>query len=344
MESIEDSEIEFEVLKNELEQRNQRLRELKEEMKDVLFEEFIENQGDFMNVDINRKGIKRRPDIYNRNIIASLYFTEEENEDINKSKFIDEHTIKNKYQSEINKASQHGYISKLGYGANRLNLDIVEFEKSRDKELEELKYNPLYRKNLYDKRIQEELEYQKLQKNMIENNDILKYFTSSEFETKFWKYVADNGGFKNGCCSKCGKVPIVNRETSFLMRHDRPQKSYLQGILTHREIHEDTLNDKGSCDIQKGIVRSGKITLIHCCKFLYDFGEKKMYKIGYPGKQYTIVNNGVTLAGQQYIPCDEYDMKPKRDLWNEINELRNEVSKLSYLEERMQKMEEILKL
>ena len=303
MESIEDSEIEFEVLKHELEQRNQRLQELKEEMKDVLFEEFIDNQGDFMNIDVNRKGIKRsQPNIPNSGVLY-IYLSNQDQDEVKNC--LQDSVILNKYP--------HPHIK------------IQE----KNKELEELKENPLYIGKFYDRKIKEELEYQKIQKEMIENNDILKYFNVAEFETKFWKYVADNGGFKNGCCSKCGKVPIVNRETSFLMKHDRPKKSCLQGILTHREIYEDTVNDKGSYDIQKGIVRSGKITLIHCCKFLYDFKELKMYKIGYPGKQYTIINNGVTLSGQQYIPCDEYDMKTKRDLWNEIKELRNEILKVS---------------
>ena len=46
------SEFELKRIEQEYESRKQRLEDLKEEYKNVLFEEFIDNQGDFMNIEI----------------------------------------------------------------------------------------------------------------------------------------------------------------------------------------------------------------------------------------------------------------------------------------------------
>jgi hypothetical protein len=341
MDSIDDSEITLGLI---LESRKQRLQELKEEMKDILFGEFILKQGDFMNVDVERKGTSRRqPNTFTLGI-NYLFFSKEDDEELKNC--INESAIKCNYTNEINriKFNSRHTPPKLGYGPNGINNDVLELEKACAKELLELKDNPLNSNKFWDRKIQEEIEYQKLEKEMITNNEIFIHFGSNieeakkEFEKKFWNYISQNGGFKNGCCSKCGKVPTIDRESVYFQQIDKPVVHYIQGVLEYREIFEDFIENK-TWSKQTKVIRSGKIKYIHCCKFLYDFEEKKMYKVGSPGKKYTY---GQTIPMLQktneFILCEEYDFKTKKDLYEEM-----ETMKASF-EARLLKLENLLNL
>lgn len=277
-----------------LEARKLRLQELKEEMNDVLFEEFILKQGDFMNIEIARKGICFG-NILNKKT-GGYFLTTEEKDLLSKQTSID-----------------------------------IEF---------------------YNKKYEEELEYKKLEKKMIEDNEILKQFgkeveeevidtvnyalnlytfkhnTYPEFESRFWKYISDNGGFKNGCCPKCGNTPKITRVLTYLNEKQEPINWYSNRLLEYREIFE-RIPYKTSVS-GKILIKSGVIKSIYCCKFLYDFEEKKMYKIGYPGKLFH--------SKSQYIPCETYDFKTKKDLYEEMQTMK------ASFEARLSKLESLLNL
>jgi hypothetical protein len=346
-------DIESKIVIQELEARKQRLQELKEEMKDLLFEEFIEKQGDFMDVEVNRKGF-----IFGNvlNKLSGYYLTEEEDELKQKGKITNIQSIQSKYMQKIAIAEQKG--SKSGCKPNEIKIIVEELEKARDKEIAELKDNPLEFKIFYDKKYEEELEYIKLEKTTIENNDILKHFGQEvinsdaeiinycikldkfihkpipEFESRFWKYVSDNNGFKfkdKTCvCWNCGRVPKITRVFNY--SNDKYQNSigYLSGLLEYREIFDRIQYKNYNCSGKK-VIRSGKIKYITCCSFLYDFEEKKMYKTGYPGKKYEILTGIGLITDNQYIPCEEYDFKTKKDLWEEMQLMKERLSKIEII-------------
>jgi hypothetical protein len=352
------SEIDLKRIEQEYESRKQRLEDLKEEYKNVLFEEFVDNQGDFMNIEIPKL---EKEGMVNKNVHCSngqrksLYFTEEEKlfiETFPENKTQINTRYNNLMSIERSKLQPRATIlpapdkEKL---IKEVNEKIEELKVERDKlcsEYETVELNHTTKvKDIISKREKEYEEYQIMINNLPkENNKILKYFTEDEFNEKFWKYISENVGFKlkdKTCiCSKCGKIPTVNRicyntkEDGIKIKNGACSNGILK--FTTQYLYR---NGTTSYSL-KQYFASGVINYITCCKFLYDFEDKKLYKIGYPGKEYKIAFGGI--FGNQYIPCDEYDMKTKRDLWNETIELRNEVLKLSYLEQRMQALENIL--
>jgi hypothetical protein len=343
MDSIDDSEI---ILGMVLESRKQRLQELKEEMKSLLFEEFILKQGDFMNIEVPKRnfdGMTGRGYLY-KGISRTFWLTEEENKFLTKipeNKTQIETRI-NSFIEDFNRKKIRGPNIGPGYPRNNSHNEdcdekIKELENEKIKELQECdlkmeNYNKISGE-LFEKKIKEDLDYQELIDNLLkQNNEILKYFSEVEFEERFWKYISDNGGFKNGCCSKCGKVPNLSR-SCYTIHLDKNLETPLGmgKILGYRQT---TRYDCGK--VVNNVFVSGVIKNIYCCKFLYNFEEKKMYKKGYPGNPYTFYSITGAKSTENFIPCEEYDFKTKKDLYEEI-----ETMKVSF-EARLSKLEKLL--
>jgi hypothetical protein len=266
--------------------RTHLLQKKKDEMKDLLFEEFIKNQGDFMDIEVPKFTEEKIT-----NHFEGVPFTEEE------SKLFMRDSRQTREQYDLNiKLSQE----------------------------------------LLVKRKQEYKEYNERIDNLPkQNNEILKYFGEVEFEEIFWKYISDNGGFKNGCCSKCGKVPTVER-IDYNTNEDGTKKEYpnantINGILVYSKRR---LWRNGLSGNTKEYFSSGIIKYIRCCKFLYDFKDKILYKKGYPGKEYYSHIHfppGQMNPPIQYVPCEEYDFKTKKDLWIDLEDMKKRLSKLEKL-------------
>jgi hypothetical protein len=287
-------EIGFKLLEVEIEERKHKLQILKEEMKDLLFEEFIEKQGDFINVEIPKFNTERmnnlitvsnpKTEVYG----LQLYFTDEE---------------KALIKSDTDKSMKSGNHKYSDYS------DIS--------------------KEIILKRHQEYEEYQEEIKTLkIDSNEILKHFSETEFEERFWKYISDNGGFRlkeNVCvCSKCGKVPIVRRKQYWCSGLNPDGKKIYKfhsvgfGIFGIQEFRDEN---------NKTFWKSNTIIYITCCKFLYNFEEKKMYK--YPGIFPYLAKIDDFI--NKYIPCEEYDFKTKKDLWEEMQLMKERLSKIEII-------------
>ena len=349
MDSIDDSGSEYE-LSLILDSRKQRLQELKEEMKDMLFEEFILNQGDFKNIEVPKRnfdGMTGRFYLY-KGISRTFWLTEEEHKILTKipeNKTQIETRI-NSFIEDFNRKKIRGPNIGPGYPRNNSHNEdcdekIKELENEKIKELQECdlkieNYNKIS-EELFEKKIKEDLDYQELIDNLLkENNEILKYFSEVEFEERFWKYISDNDGFKlkdKVCiCPKCGKVPTVER-IDYNTNEDGTKKEYpngntINGILVYSKRR---LWRNGISGSSKEYFSSGLIKYIRCCKFLYDFKDKILYKKGYPGKEYD--SNIHFPPGQmnppiQYIPCEEYDFKTKKDLYEELQDMKIRLLKL----------------
>ena len=221
----------------------------------------------------------------------------------------------------------------------KLEIERLESEKVRLIEESKSKYETWINliKELVKKKEHENEEYQKMIEALLgQNNEILKFFTKEEFEERFWKYISDNDGFKlkdKLCiCPKCGKVPTVER-IDYNTNEDGTKKEYpngntINGILVYSKMR---LWRNGISGSTKEYFSSGLIKYIRCCKFLYDFKDKILYRKGYPGKEYD--SNIHFPPGQmnppiQYVPCEEYDFKTKKDLYEEMQTMKIRLLKL----------------